>query len=319
MTSSFISICSSISFFNSQRLGTFQSVHGRQAQQHCSRTAISIPVLASAVSRRQLLKSASAILIASLLTQNPCTPAQATSGLHLFPLTEPLTNSYYLMRACETVSDKLNVMNTNPVNKLSIQLHGLTRDGVEQAYLASSALSNAGVGSDAWIWPSVTFSTLETAEILAYNLKVRREQIVPEFSFLDMRGVGIFEGGKAADVHGKIADHDRLDSNWRPAPTDDGTPNDSTEDVFVRVRQLISKLETLYVGENIIVLSPDSDALSVLQAAIMGKDLRLHHMFDYQPGEVRFVRELVVDQFGKTIVEPSVRIICKPQKVKVST
>lgn len=302
-----------------QRFGAYQSVCGRETRPHPNTTMTSTLISASAVSRRQLLKNTSAILIASLLTQSPHTAVKASSGLHFFPLTEPLTNVYYLMRACETVSDKLNVMNTNPVNKLSIKLHGLTRDGVEQALLASSALSNAGVGSDTWIWPSVTTSSLETAEILAYNLKVRREQIVPEYSFLDMRGVGVFEGGKAVEVHREIADHDRLDSNWRPAPTDDGTPNDSTEDVFVRVRQLLSKLETLYVGEKIIILSPDSDALSVLQAAIMGKELRQHHMFDYQPGEVRFVRELVVDQFGKTVVEPTVKVVSKPLKAKVNT
>lgn len=242
-------------------------------------------------------------------------PAQASNGLRLFPLTEPLTNSYYLMRACETVSDKLDITNTNPVDKLSIKRHGLTPGGVEQAMVASSALSKAGVGSDTWIWPSVTISSFETAEILAYNLKVRREKIVPEYSFLDMRGVGALEGGKAIDVHREITDHDQVDSNWRPAPTDDGTPNDSTEDVFVRVRQLLSKLETLYAGEDIIILSPDSDTLSVLQAAMMGKDLRLHHMFDYQPGEVRFVQELVLDQFGKTVTEPAVKIISKPVKI----
>lgn len=217
------------------------------------------------------------------------------------------------MRACETESDKLNLVNTNPVNKLSIQLHGLTATGVDQAVSASSALSKAGVGSGAWIWPSVTISSYETAEILASKLRVRREQIVPEFSFLDMRGVGAMEGGKSADVRRELVSNDMKDSYWRPPPGEDGTPNDSTEDVFVRVRQLLSKLETQYFAEDIIILSPDSDPLSVLQAAMTGHDLRRHHEFEYGPGEVRFVRELVVDSFGKTVVEPLVKEISKPE------
>lgn len=216
------------------------------------------------------------------------------------------------MRACETVSDALGVCNSNPVNKLSIKMHGLTPAGVEQAMRASKALIKEGVGSGAWIWPSVTMSSFETAEIVAYNLNVRREQIVPEFSFLDARGVGEMEGGKLADVRRVVAEHDQVDQYWRPRLGEDGTPNDSTEDVFVRVRQLLSKLETQYFGEDIVILSPDSDPISVLQTVLMGRDLREHHKFEFQPGEVRFVQELVVDTKGKPVVPPEARTISKP-------
>lgn len=269
------------------------------------------PVSASAISRRHFAK-VSAAAFASLLTQQLPSRTEAMPGLRLFPLQQPLTNTYYLMRACQTVSDALGVCNSNPVNKLSIKLHGLTPAGVEQAMRASKALVKEGVGSEAWIWPSVTTSSFETAEIIAYNLNVRREQIVPEFSFLDARGVGAMEGGRLADIRRVVVEHDRVDSNWRPVPGEDGTPNDSTEDVFVRVRQLLSKLETQYFGEDIVILSPDSDPLSVLQAALMGQDLREHHKYEYQPGEVRFVQELVVDSSGKPVVPPAARTVSKP-------
>jgi len=44
--------------------------------------------------------------------------------------------------------------------------------------------------------------------------------------------------------------------------------------VFVRVRQMMSVIETQYSGDAVIVVSPDSDNLSILQAALMGLDLR---------------------------------------------
>lgn len=59
-----------------------------------------------------------------------------------------------------------------------------------------------------------------------------------------------------------------------PPPIDDGTPNESVADVFVRVTQLMSILETQYSGETIIIVSPDSDNLSILQAGLVGLDLR---------------------------------------------
>lgn len=250
--------------------------------------------------------------MAAVLSQQLPFPSKASSGLHLFPLQEPLTNTYYLMRACETVSDALGICNSNPVNKLSIKMHGLTPAGVEQAIRASKALVEEGLESDTWIWPSVTMSSFETAEIVAYNLRVRREQIVPEFSFLDARGVGDMEGGRMADVRRVVAEHDKMDPYWRPTLGEDGTPNDSTEDVFVRVRQLLSKLETQYFGEDIIILSPDSDPLSVLQTVLMGQDLREHHANEFLPGEVRYVSELVVDSGGKAVVSPVAKTISKP-------
>lgn len=273
----------------------------------CSRQ----PMRASALSRRDFAKVSLGVIAAALSPQPPL-PANAVSGLRLFPLEEPLTNTYFLMRACETISDRLGVCNSNPVNKLSIKMHGLTPAGIEQALRASKALVQEGVGSETWIWPSVTTSSFETAEIMAYNLNVRREQIVPEFSFLDARGVGELEGRNLAEVRQVITENDRIDSSWRPRPGEDGTPNDSSDDVFVRVRQLLSKLETQYFGENILILSPDSDPLSVLQAALMGKELTEHHKYEFQPGEVRYVQELIVNSTGEPVVPADVKIISKP-------
>lgn len=221
------------------------------------------------------------------------------------------------MRSCETVSDARNIVNTNPVNKLSIEKHSLTRAGVDQAHRASQSLEKAGLSGNAWLWPSVTINAFETAEILASNLSIRREQIVPEFSFLDARGLGALEGGTTSEVRRLVQENDGRDPNWRPMPGQDGTPNDSSEDVFVRVRQLLSKLETQYFGENIVIISPDSDPLSILQASLTGKDLRAHHSFEFLPGEVRRIQELVVDSFGEVVIHPDWQTLSKPKMERV--
>lgn len=67
---------------------------------------------------------------------------------------------------------------------------------------------------------------------------------------------------------------DSVSSTTKPPPIGDGTPNESVADVFVRVTQLMSILETQYSGDTVIIVSPDSDNLTVLQAGLIGLDLR---------------------------------------------
>lgn len=215
-------------------------------------------------------------------------------GLQLFPLSEPLANSYYLMRAGESVSDAKGIAKSNPVEKLSVQAHGLTRKGIQQVLEAARKLRAANVEYDVWLWPSTSFNAMETAEILAYELNIRREQVVPEYSFLDARGLGNLDGSPVSLVQSTLAALDTSNIDKRPEAGEDGTPNDSVSDVFVRVRQLLSKLETQYSGERIVIIAPDSHSLSVLQAALMDVDLHEHSRFNFAPGEIRRIHEKVV-------------------------
>jgi broad specificity phosphatase PhoE len=112
-------------------------------------------------------------------------------------------------------------------------------------------------------------------------------QIVPEFSFLDARGVGELERLPLSEVAAALEAGDALAPTWRPAPNVDGTVHESSADVLVRVRQLLSLLETQYNGDTVVIVSPDSDNLSVLQAAVLGVDLRSHHTYAFAPGEAR--------------------------------
>lgn len=191
-------------------------------------------------------------------------------------------------------------------------MHGLTPRGVKQVVSAARALRNDDVEFDAWLWPSVTTNSMETAEVLAYELKIRRERIVPEYAFLDARGLGTLDGKSLSLVHAALANIDKVDVDMKPEPTDDGTPNDSVSDVFVRVRQLLSKLETQYFGERIVIIAPDSEPLSILQAALMDIDLRDHYRFRFAPGELRAVVAKVIDPLnGKPVFEPIARVLSR--------
>ncbi|KAJ1640481.1 hypothetical protein T492DRAFT_480025 [Pavlovales sp. CCMP2436] len=71
----------------------------------------------------------------------------------------------------------------------------------------------------------------------------------------------------------------------RPPLGDDGTPSESLGDLFVRVRNVISILETSYQDVDVVLVSPSSDVLSVLLAAANGKDLRQHAEYALGPAQ----------------------------------
>lgn len=54
--------------------------------------------------------------------------------------------------------------------------------------------SSSSGGGSCWLWPSITQNAYQTAEVVAYLLGVGRNRIVPEYSFLDARGVGALDG-----------------------------------------------------------------------------------------------------------------------------
>uniref|UniRef100_A0A7I4B4G4 Phosphoglycerate mutase-like protein n=1 Tax=Physcomitrium patens TaxID=3218 RepID=A0A7I4B4G4_PHYPA len=167
---------------------------------------------------------------------------------------------------------------------------GLSEEGKKQTIQAAKSLRALGACDDScWIWPSITQRAYQTAEIIAYVNNINRSRIVPEYSFLDARGLGAYEGKGLAEVNEVYDTIDAISANLRPPPFTDGTVNESVRDVFVRVTQLMSILETQYFNETIVIVAPDSDNLSVLEAGLTGLDLRRHRQLAYTPGEVRYV------------------------------
>lgn len=52
------------------------------------------------------------------------------------------------------------------------------------------------------------------------------------------RGVGSLEGLSYESANQQLQEGDLLSPNWRPRLGTDGTPNESSQDVLVRVRQV---------------------------------------------------------------------------------
>ncbi|EPS68956.1 hypothetical protein M569_05813, partial [Genlisea aurea] len=259
------------------------------------------------VNRRRIMTSLSVTLFPYLA---PHPPERDGGDLIDFPVAEArglfrmppvrLINRYYLVRAGESQYESLGIINTNPVLKTSMD-NGLSEEGKKQTIKAALKLKSMGASeTNCWIWPSITQRAYQAAEIIAAVNGINRSRIVPEYSFLDARGLGAYEGRRLDSVS-EVYASDFLSPTIKPPPINDGTPNESVQDVFVRVTQLMSILETQYSGDVVIIVSPDSDNLSVLQSGLIGLDLRRHHELGYVPGEVRFVDASSIPDYRKPV------------------
>jgi hypothetical protein len=74
----------------------------------------------------------------------------------------------------------------------------------------------------------------------------------------------------------------------RPPANDDGTPHESLSDQAVRLRQVLSILESQFSGETILLIFPDGTSPALLSTMMAGIPFRHVHELEYQPGEVRF-------------------------------
>jgi len=207
------------------------------------------------------------------------------------------------VRAAESTAAATGVTVTNPVARLSAAVHGLTPAGRAAADAAAAHMAAAlDVDTEAWIYADVGAGAYATATQLAAGLGVRPERLVPEFAFLEARGVGALEGAPAREVAAALAAGEAAGGvSWRPAAGEDGTPNESVEDVFVRGRQWLAKMETQYFCDTIVVVAPDSAVLQVLEAVLCASPggVADHRLYAYAPGEVREVVPVVVPRAAK--------------------
>eukprot|EP00953_Heterococcus_sp_UTEX-ZZ885_P037154 19106-Heterococcus_DN1.PRE.4 len=217
------------------------------------------------LSRRDAVRSAVKAAGLSALAIG-LSPKPASAGLLLSPPTR-LNNRYFLVRAGQSFADAAGQVQSHPIYKLHMS-NGLTDLGRKQAERAAASLKSLGAGVDGpgvIIWHDISSRALETANVLCEQLGIGRERVIPEYAFLEPRGMGLWESGNVTVILPALYRADAQNSLWRPPANDDGTPHESVQDVLVRVRQLMSKLETQYSGEDIVLVSPDSDCLSILQ------------------------------------------------------
>lgn len=217
-------------------------------------------------------------------------PHQSHADMLTFPLPQPLKNNIMLMRSGESFADAANTVQTNPVKKLRTD-NALTAKGREQVIEATKEMIDIDF-SPSFIWTSNTERSYETAKIVAQELQLGQNRIIPEYSFLDSRSMGTYENSNAEAAYEAVHEQDRKQGiNYKPPPNNDGTPSESVTDVLVRGNQLVSTMESMYSGENILIVSPDSENLSILSAALYNEDpdksLPIHAQFSFKNGEIR--------------------------------
>jgi len=227
-------------------------------------------------SRRQILATPLPFLATIL-------PTAANARLFDFKLPE---NTYHLLRAGESTLERDNILLTNALFSTQIE-NGLSRKGEKQARLAGRSLKDYSI-TPTIIKFCLATKAAETAQLVAEELNLGRDRVIPEFTFLDGRQVGLWDGLELNITQSAVV---ALDAQSSPTqsqipPNIDGTPNDSLEDVFIRLRQLFSVLESSYSGETILLVFPDATAPALTLALFAGIPMPECHIFDFAAGEL---------------------------------
>lgn len=205
----------------------------------------------------------------------PPFPPQSSASLLELPASR-LQNSYWLVRAGESLSESQGRVDTNRATKQGTGA-GLSELGKRQVaegalpVIAKEACGNGGC--------FVYFGTVRRSEQIAAAIGaaagLSQSRLIPEFSFLDPRGLGAFEGGQLSAVAEEVSAGDASSPLYRPPMGTTGTPNESLTDVLIRVTQLVSAEETKHRGEEVVLVFPDAALAGAFQAAVAGEDLRI--------------------------------------------
>lgn len=178
-------------------------------------------------------------------------------------------------------------MSTNPLF-LTNRDDALTTLGIAQVENACIDMMENGINPSV-VKYSLASKCIDSANIVATKMMIGRNRIVPEFTFMDPRGIGIWDGGpnelaiwaldnNEAGVEGR---------EGRPPANDDGTANETLHEQMIRLRQLMSVLETQYSGDSILLIFPDGTSPALLSSLIAGIPLKDTHALNFEPGEVR--------------------------------
>jgi broad specificity phosphatase PhoE len=242
--------------------------------------------------RRELLAgAASSVAAPAFADQHEFTPSvveeefsTGKTGLLLLPPVAPLRNSYTWVRAAEDEAEAAGVLATNPAFKMAVS-NSLTERGLKQASDAAKKLKELGMANPR-IWYCTGRSSTQTADILCDELGIPHDRMMPEYVMLDARGFGAHEGIKLKELEKLHAQYDARSRYLKPIEGEDGSYAESVEDVFARVRSVLSNCETSRCGEEIVIVAPGADLLSIASAMLHGDDLRTHFKNKPPPGAV---------------------------------
>jgi broad specificity phosphatase PhoE len=169
----------------------------------------------------------------------------------------------------------------------------LSPNGVEQVATACQLMQQEEIRLPTLVKYSLAASSIDTAMLVGQELKLGTDRLVPEFTFLDPRAIGDWDMSArnltAPAVWAMDNDEAGRDGMLgRPPSSDDGTPHEVLADQAVRLRQVLSILESQYSGDTILLIFPDGTGPALLSAMIAGIPYNRVHELEYQPGEIRF-------------------------------
>ena len=251
----------------------------------------------------------------SLLSNPP--PANA-GGLLQFPpgvgQNPPLKNKYHLMRAGQSeleAEDGIYSTNalflTNRENQLDASV------GIKQVSKAIQEIANAPSAlAPTVVYHSLAANGMDSGDQIARELRLGRDRLLPEFTYLDPRGIGLWDSGDIDEIQPAIwaMDFDEAGEqgfNGRPPAKDDGTSNEVLHDQFIRLRQFVSLQESRTSGECILIIFPDSTGPALLSCMFAGIPFNEVHSLEFEPGEVRFdvTRESVLALWKERREDPA--------------
>ena len=261
------------------------------------------------MNRRQVFSNSAKALFAGLATPYLLDPADPANALLMkFPIdehnTQPLKNRYHFMRAGTSELEVEGIYSTNPLF-LTNRENAMSDKGCQSVKGAISTLKKNS-NSPTVIYHSLAANGMDTGDLLARELRLGRDRLLPEFTYLDQRGIGLWDSSEEELVRPAVWAMDKLEAGkegfgGRPPANTDGTPNDSLHDQFTRLRQFLSLQETRSSGETILVIFPDGTGPALLSCMIAGIPYSEVHALEYQPGELRtFITRASVEEMYET-------------------
>jgi broad specificity phosphatase PhoE len=247
------------------------------------------------VNRREVFSNSAKALLAGLTTPFLLDPTDPANALLLrFPVddpnTQPLKNMYHFMRAGTSDLEAEGIYSTNPLF-LTNRDNGMNEKGYDSLKEAIATLKETSCQPTV-AYHSLAANGMDTGDLIARELKLGRDRLLPEFTYLDQRGIGLWDSNEEALIRPAVWAMDVLEAGsegfgGRPPANTDGTPNDTLHDQFTRLRQFISLQETRTSGDIILVIFPDGTGPALLSCMIAGIPYSEAHALEYQPGELR--------------------------------
>jgi len=242
-----------------------------------------LPPISSDVSRRDALCVLSLLLTAPQvakadLIQFPCKPGD-------------LKNSYSFLRAGESLIEADGLWGSNPLF-LTNRENALSENGVAQVQAACADMLERDFNPSVVLFPTAA-NAIDTADIVASEMRIGRNRVLPEYTNLDARGIGKFDMNDREAVRSAIWALDAESGpegrdGERPPATDDGTPNETLANQITRLRQLMAVCETNFSGDDVLFIFPDNTGPALLSCMIAGIPVNRVHELEWSPGEVRY-------------------------------